>query len=320
VPLTTDSLEGIQEIPGISEATPVLASSGEIRIDGKAGAVALYTAYNEYVEMEGIDIERGRVYEDGTLEAVVSPQTLDLLEVPQSNAIGRTLILTLPDPADQNKTIRYEGVTIVGLTDSTDTPTVYAPFSLLPSNGPISITSVKAVAGDEDTVLSATSILESRGYQVETLSETLKQARQVFSWVTLGLAIFGLIAIIVASIGMFNTLTIALLERTREFGIMKAIGVTDTTIRRLFLTEAGIIGFLGGVIGLLIALFTERILQAVLNQLVESSGGQPLELFQHPTGFLLLMVVFPLALGLFTGLYPAIRAARLNPLKALRYE
>jgi putative ABC transport system permease protein len=134
------------------------------------------------------------------------------------------------------------------------------------------------------------------------------------------LVVFGLIALIVAAIGMFNTLTITLLERTREIGILKALGITDKAIRRLFLTESAMIGLLGGIAGILLGLLTDLIISRIFGALASIYQGGNVQLFQYPHYFLLSMVLYPTLLALVTGLYPANRAAKLSSLDALRYE
>jgi len=119
---------------------------------------------------------------------------------------------------------------------------------------------------------------------------------------------------------MLNTLTITLLERTREIGIMKAIGITNKDIKRLFLAESVLLGIMGGLVGVGSGLAVDELANELLNFFSHRYGGNPLELFRYPSWFLTTMIIYPAILGALTGLYPAIRASRLNPLRALRYE
>lgn len=319
VAFTSAAVPQIKSVSGIAELTPVVSTSGELQVGSTRGAMAVIAAQDNYLAMDGILLEEGSNYVDGKQGIVISAQALDLLGLTKDTAVGTPVQLSYADPNDSNHSLTVDGLTIVGVSGEGDTPTAYIPYSLL-GNAVLPLTSVEAVATSRDAVISARDTLMQRGYQVDTLLDTLDQARKVFSWVTLGLLLFGLIAVIVAGIGMFNTLTIALLERTKDFGVMKAIGVTDRTIRRLFLTEAGLLGFTGGLVGVGGALIVDRLFGDVLNQILVRYGGTELNIFYYPTGFLLIMVLFPILLGLLTGLYPAIRAAKLNPLKALRYE
>jgi len=134
------------------------------------------------------------------------------------------------------------------------------------------------------------------------------------------LSFFGAVALMVSAIGMFNTMTIALLERTQEIGIMKSLGASNGDIKKTFLVEAVLIGFLGGVSGILTGIGASEIFNFGVNKLAGSFGGDKVDLFYIPIEFMLMILVFSTTVGLMTGFYPARRAAKLNPLDALRYK
>lgn len=318
-PLTPADVDIIRSIPGVKDASPVIVTTGELRLSDKLASVAITAANPSYLEMEGIPVKNGEAFKEGELALLVSPQVLSLLDLNEDAVLGSVAKLTYSNPNNESESKTIDKVTVAGISDTT-TATIYTPFSLLSDEGKASTTSIKAVAGDREALVSARDALISKGYLVETLIDTLDQARAVFRWVTIALTVFGTIALIVAAIGMFNTLTISLLERTREIGIMKAIGVSDGAVKKLFLAEAGIIGFMGGVAGISIGLLIATIVGAIFNQISVNLGGIKLDIFQYPTGFLPTMVAYPMVLALLTGLYPALRAAKINPLKALRYE
>jgi putative ABC transport system permease protein len=134
------------------------------------------------------------------------------------------------------------------------------------------------------------------------------------------LASFGIVALIVSAIGMFNTMTIALLERTQEIGIMKALGATSADIWSMFLSESVIIGFLGGAGGIGIGMAGGEVFNYGINFLAGAMGGKGIDLFFTPLWFILLIITFSTFVGLITGFYPAKRAANINCLAALRYK
>jgi putative ABC transport system permease protein len=166
----------------------------------------------------------------------------------------------------------------------------------------------------------ARKILVEMGFSVSALSDTVEQANKIFRAIQIILGFFGVIALIVATIGLINTMTISLLERTNEIGIMQALGASPQDVKKIFLAESLVIGFLGGVGGIFLGIFGAEVFNWGLNILAKSLGGQAVELFYYPLWFLLFIIFLSLFVGLIGGLWPAQRAAKLNPLEALRYK
>lgn len=319
IPLTDETVKMVQSLPGIRDASPVITTVGEIRIDNKLGSVTIVAAEPSYLDMEGIELKSGDAFSETGADVIVTPQVLELLDLGEGGIVGAPAKLTYTDPSNESQSKAIDRITIVGIANN-DTATIYLPYKLLASGGGVKFNLIKAVANDRGSLVTARDALVQKGLLVETLIETLDQARTVFRWVTIGLTVFGTIALVVAAIGMFNTLTISLMERTREIGIMKSIGVTNSSVKKLFLAESAILGLCGGLAGVLIGLALDQLLELFINQVAIRYGGVVLELFQYPQFFLLSMVLYPIILSVLTGLYPAMRASRLNPLRALRYE
>jgi len=162
--------------------------------------------------------------------------------------------------------------------------------------------------------------LTNMGFMVSSLSETVDEANKIFRAIQITLGTFGVVALIVAAIGMANTMTVTLLERTNEIGIMKAIGASDRDIESMFLFESILIAFLGGLAGILINFGVSKFLNILVNILAKNLGGQPVTLFYTPTWFLIFIIVFSILVGIFSGIVPAKRAAKMDPLEALKYK
>jgi putative ABC transport system permease protein len=163
--------------------------------------------------------------------------------------------------------------------------------------------------------------LRKDGYQVQSLEMFVTAANRILTIVTTMFTMIGGIALLVATIGIANTMVMAIYERTREIGILKAMGASRGEVRQMFMLEAGFIGMIGGVFGLLIG----WVMGLGLNQMIEIFSRlreQPL----HGKFFLVTpllavgVIVFATFIGLLAGLLPAQRAARLDPLEALRHE
>lgn len=159
------------------------------------------------------------------------------------------------------------------------------------------------------------------GFQTATLQVFLDQVNRIFSILQVMLSSVGLLALLVASIGIVNTMIMAIYERTREIGILKALGSSNGDVLRMFMVEAGLIGFLGGVVGILSGwglglLLNKLILDYLRQQQVPIDGP----FFMVTWELVAAALAFATLVGILAGLYPAFRAARLDPLAALRHE
>jgi len=162
--------------------------------------------------------------------------------------------------------------------------------------------------------------LITEGYRVTALSKTVEQASKIFQGIQIVLAVFGGIALLVSAIGMFNTMTVTLLERTKEIGIMRTIGASPSDVKTLFVSESVVVGFMGGLSGIVMGVAFGLIINVLLNLVAGQFGGQSVRLFTFPLWFLMFISIFSAVVGYLTGIFPARRAAKLNPLEAIQYN
>jgi putative ABC transport system permease protein len=162
--------------------------------------------------------------------------------------------------------------------------------------------------------------IKKMGLSAYSLNDALEGAKRAFIILDIVLSLIGSIALAVSSLGIMNTMVMSILERTREIGIMKAIGGSDGDIRRIFLIEASAIGFLGGAAGIVLGWSVGRIINIGANSYIQRQGGTPGNLFSLPWWLIAGALAFSIAISLMAGLYPASRAAKLDPIRALRHD
>lgn len=178
---------------------------------------------------------------------------------------------------------------------------------------------VKVTGGDNAEKLQAVQDeIKRLGYTAQSVKDTQKFLTNIIGVLQGIVAGFGVIAIIASIFGIVNTMYISVLQRTREIGLMKALGMRKRDIGRLFRFEAAWIGFLGGVIGSMIALGTGVILNPWITQRLNLGEGQKLLLFQ-PVEIIILVVVL-MVVSILAGWLPSRKAAKLDPIEALRTE
>jgi putative ABC transport system permease protein len=162
--------------------------------------------------------------------------------------------------------------------------------------------------------------IKAMGFTAFSLNDALEGAKRAFILLDILLGLVGSIALAVSSLGIVNTMVMSILERTREIGIMKAIGGSDRDVRGIFLVEATTIGALGGVLGIALGWVVGRVINFGANVYIESQGGTAGNLFALPWWLIAGALGFAILVSLAAGSYPARRAARLDPIQALRHE
>jgi putative ABC transport system permease protein len=238
---------------------------------------------------------------------------------------------------------REQKLKIVGVADldpeSMRGPTrarVFLPLKLAESlhvMQPTDLREISRTAGDQP-VYSSVSVRVKNPSQIQTIENSIKKMgfntfsildasksiQQFFKVLDVFLGIFGSLALAVAFIGIVNTLVMAILERRREIGIMKAIGASDGDIKKLFFAEAGAMGILGGMVGVALGWAIGQVINLGTNVYLKSQSFPPEHFWSVPWWLVAFALLFSFLVSLAAGLYPAGRAARLDPVQALRYE
>ena len=164
-------------------------------------------------------------------------------------------------------------------------------------------------------------VIQEMGFETRSMMEKMQEARTFFLFMKILLTAVGTVALIVAGLGILNTLLMSVLQRIREIGIYKAVGASDGDIRMMFLTEAALLGFLGGVGGLLLARVVAVLITWGVMQYAARQGFEgPLAVFVFPAWLIVASIGYAITVSIVSGIYPASRAAKIDPIDALRYE
>jgi len=158
------------------------------------------------------------------------------------------------------------------------------------------------------------------GYRAFSFAEQFEEMQRFMIYYYLGLGVIGLIALVTASLGIINTLVMSITERRREIGILKSLGAGERDIRRLYLVESGVMGAAGSAVGIVVGWVGTKVVAAIIKVLMEREDMPVFDPFALPLWLVVLALSFGLFVSLIAGLYPAARAARVDPVEALRYE
>jgi putative ABC transport system permease protein len=292
----TASAELLKTIAVEQQASATVSSGMAVLEIKKQGGheVLISTAFVKALDLKKDEIVGNKI----TLEYIITGSVLPI------GLSGRVL----------TKPLEY---TIVGVFKEDSKPMLITPLSDLSSIGVSRYNTVKILANKPENLTVVRERIQLMGFTTSSIVDTLAQVERLFRIMRFVLGAFGVIALVVALFGMFNTLTISLMERTRELGVMKTLGTTDGDVFRLFMAESLIIGAVGGVLGIVIGVAGGQVIN-LINGIAQ--GGFSNSMFKTPVSFILGVFFLALLVGTATGFYPSKRAIKINPLDALRYE
>lgn len=259
-------------------------------------------------------------------KAVVNRAMLQILGMKEEEAVGKSfkssfvVVGELLDKPGQKVESIPEEYEIVGVIPEDKVPFFYVPFIDLRLLGIGQYSQLKVISTTADTLHTVRKQIEALGFTTRSVADTVKQIDRLFATARVVLAILGFVALSIAALGMFNTLTVSLLERTREVGLMKAMGMRSNEVRELFLTESLVMGFFGGVLGIVLGSLAGESLGLALSMFSLTKGVGYIDVSYLPATFVTFIFILSLLVGVFTGIYPARRATKISALDALRYE
>ncbi|MCA9952177.1 MAG: ATP-binding cassette domain-containing protein [Anaerolineales bacterium] len=337
-PITPAVVEAIRELPGVAAASPELSlprgmemrlrrSDQTIPVRLTEGGESRFSFGNVNQIIAGEDIAEGdssgTVLWAGLADKILAPDET------YADLIGTTVQINLQLPRGETEDFP---TTIIGVRDSFGSRTLnlglderirmktwwFGQPNLLEDEGYDMVT---VRADDLTAVADVITGLEELNLRTQSLDTILDVVNQVLSLMQALLGSVGALALLVAALGVANTMMMAIYERTREIGVLKALGASRGEIRSLFTMEAAFIGLLGGFFGLLAGALLGRIVDWIAHRYLISEGVTGVGVLSIVPPWLAIgALVFAALIGILAGLYPAARAARLDPVTALRHE
>lgn len=351
VPINQAAIDTIAAIPGVAAVIPqdYLQSWAIIRVGRLEGGGQIIGVGTEDMSQLGVTAAQGELLLSRG-EVIVGAQVASNFYDPRArpgqepppppDLYGQTLNIELVKYAEDGTEIRKKTrARVVGVLESIqDEPdwSIFMTMSELDGynawvtgqridrdkNG---YNTLIVKVSDVDQVLDVADQITALGFQAWSPQSFVEGISSFYLVLQVAFGSMGAIALLVAAIGIANTMTMAILERTREIGLMKAVGANNRQVLSIFLGEAAGIGFLGGLGGVLISWGLGQILNVLVlsymaGQAVQTGGMPPTVAVVTPLWLPLSALGFATLMGLASGLYPALSAATLAPMAALKYE
>lgn len=355
--LTPAFLRELARRPGIAAVTPreTLAAQATIRFNRLVGSGSVVGVDTRAIRSLGWEVENGTL-QLGRGQVLVGARVGDSFIDPRRRAVastveevdlqGQTLTLELTrftiegEAADRNIRLRVAGVLAErgGAID-------YSIFIALSDLEELNLwatgrrvnreregySQATIVVERADHVLGLEQELLNQGFFAFSARMALQQINTIFLVIQAVMGGIGGIALIVAGLGIANTLTMAIYERTREIGLMKAVGATNRDVMTVFLAEAGAIGAAGGIGGIAVGIFVSQVINVIVRAYITAqttapggtgatAGGGSIDVVAIPLWLPIFALLFATGMGVLSGIYPAQRAASLDPVAALRHE
>lgn len=359
ITINDETLVDLTNINGVEEVLPIIATAGKVNLQGSETDIVAYGVERSYLNHSDLNLLRGDFFANTEIaqasalvkgeadsltgetttektkkvvieqtdrqEAIVNSAFLDIFALDSADAIGKTFEVTLIATQEisneevdlESYPVNYE---ITGVISNFDIPVIYIPIADVKKLGVTTYSQARILTQSQDQVSEIRQKVDILGYRTESILDTITQIEATFKNIRMVLTAVGMVALAVASFGMFNTLTVSLLERIREVGLLKVMGMKSVEIKDLFLTEAILLGLGGGFLGIFIGVASGSVVSTIISTVAMSRGYDSIQVAAIPLTSILGILFVATFTGILTGLYPSRRATKISALNALRYE
>jgi putative ABC transport system permease protein len=349
--LNDEARKQIAALPGVEEVAPEVRAMSEVAYGDKTNFTLVAGLPQSARDEDAVEKVQGRYFSSANAdEVLVQRDFAKKLETDPNAVLGKTLTVRYAErqSGDDSSSFSIERkekeFKIVGLLDEEPfggmrmisrarvflpTETAEAMHLMQPADTQQIVRSapgtrtysmltvrMKSAAYAEKVEES----VKKMNYSAYSYLDATKSIRRFFAVLDMFLGIFGSLALAVASLAIINTLVMAVLERRREIGIMKALGASDADVKKLFFAEAATMGLVGGALGVGLGWVIGRAINFGTNVYLHRMKMPAENLWTVPLWLIIGAVGFAVLVSVLAGIYPAARAAKLDPVQALRYE
>lgn len=349
--ITDDAIEAIRAIPGVAAVIPrdYLQAGSWLEVGQLQGGGGIIGIPPEGIEVLGLEAAQGELALNRNTVIVGSQIPLNFFpkrlrpgqpppEPPELFGKSIKMVLTkfTQDGQEVRKNLQINVTAVLIETRGEPDYSIYMPLDQVTALNEWALgrrinrnrdgyQQLVVKASDVSQSLEVAEAITALGFQAFTPQSFVQGINGFYAVLQIVFGGIGAIALLVAAIGIANTMAMAVLERTREIGLMKAVGATNRDVLTVFLGEAGGIGLIGGLGGVAAGWSAGQLINIVAlvflaNQASQTGGPPPSIAVYTPAWLPIFAIVFAVFIGILSGLYPALRAATLNPMQALKYE
>ena len=321
--LNDANVNKISQFANVAVVSPAYILAGEISYKGSQADTVVYGTDNEYISLSALPFVSGKHSLSGPNDAIVNTALLNLIGQTNANkAINTQLTVTstvIQANGDQKKII--SDLNIIGVVNTGSGAEVYMGGQPFTNAEEGQYGQIKILANSRSDVPAIRQQIAGLGMTTTSPLDTLSQINTIFTIFTFVVIGFGGIGMVIAVLGMFNTLTISLLERTSEIGLMITMGARKADVKRLLLLEALLLSLIGGFGGIVGAWVLGQIINLFLTHYANGKGVTgSIHAFSVTPLLVLATLVLVVSVGFLVAIYPSNRASRINPIDALKHE
>jgi putative ABC transport system permease protein len=317
----------IGDIPEVEQTGSAYYFPGSLKLNNSESDVIVYGVDSGYQDLTNLNIISGELPNnkegDEKNKAVLNKSSLESIGLSDNpDKLLNTQISVVVPLQINGEAKQLEAVfTIVGIIDSGAGAELFVPSSVFREYGVPMLSQMKVGVRTVEDVATVRTQIESFGFETTSPVDTLNEINAIFRYLNFVLIGFGSIGMIIAVLGMFNTMTISLLERTKEIGLMFALGARSIDMRFLFMFEAMLLSYVGALAGIVSAIVIAQVVTVIMNIFARGRGvTENFALFSHPWWLVLSSLAFMLLVGFAVVYIPARRAEKIKPIDALRRE